>query len=106
MVQEDSDRSAADSDLDERIRALSHSARRQILRICASEFVLAGDIANTIDLAPASVSEHLKVLRKTGLMELRRTGTMWLYRTDTVRLRAVLQAMTKDVAVTTESESK
>jgi DNA-binding transcriptional ArsR family regulator len=35
-----------------------------------------------IALAPASVSEHLKVLRKSGLLELDKRGRFWMYRAD------------------------
>jgi DNA-binding transcriptional ArsR family regulator len=41
-------------------------------------------------LAPASVSEHLKVLRKTLLLELDVNGRFWLYRTNPAVLRAVI----------------
>jgi DNA-binding transcriptional ArsR family regulator len=40
-------------------------------------------------LAAASVSEHLKVLRKTGLVVLERQGRFRLYRTDPSCVRAV-----------------
>jgi DNA-binding transcriptional ArsR family regulator len=40
-------------------------------------------------LALASVSEHLKVLRKTGLLRLEKEGRYWFYRTDS---RVVLAA--------------
>lgn len=84
-------------DLDELVRALANSTRRHILRMCSDRFVSAGGLAAEIDLAPASVSEHLKVLRKTGLVELERTGTKWLYRTDTDRLDAVLTELANDL---------
>lgn len=83
-----------DSDeIDHLVRAVSNGTRRQILRLCADGFVSAGDIAAHIDLALASVSEHLKVLRKTELVELEREGTRWLYATNTKRLSDVLSAL-------------
>ncbi len=84
-------------ELDELVRALSNSTRRQILRMCTGRFVSAGDIAAEIDLALASVSEHLKVLRKTELVELERSGTKWLYRTDVGRIERVLLALTNEL---------
>ena len=90
---------AAD-ELDELVRALSNTTRRRILRICRDRFVSAGDIATEIDLALASVSEHLKVLRKTGLVELRRVGTRWLYRTDSARVDDVFDALRADLHAT------
>jgi DNA-binding transcriptional ArsR family regulator len=46
-----------------------------------------------IDLAPASVSEHLKVLRKSGLLELDKRGRFWMYRTNAAALRAAATAL-------------
>jgi DNA-binding transcriptional ArsR family regulator len=46
-----------------------------------------------IDLAPASVSEHLKVLRKSGLLVLDKRGRFWMYRTDTATLREAAAAL-------------
>jgi DNA-binding transcriptional ArsR family regulator len=87
-----------DSDeLDQLLRAVSNGTRRQILRLCADGFVSAGDIAAHIDLALASVSEHLKVLRKTELVELERDGTRWLYATSTARLSEVLSALRREL---------
>ena len=86
-----------DSDLDELVRALSNATRRRILRICDQGFVSAGDIAAEIDLALASVSEHLKVLRKTELVELERIGTRWRYRTNSTRLLVILSALRADL---------
>jgi DNA-binding transcriptional ArsR family regulator len=48
-----------------------------------------------IDLAPASVSEHLKVLRKSGLLELDKRGRFWMYRTNQAALRDAARALGK-----------
>jgi DNA-binding transcriptional ArsR family regulator len=42
----------------------------------------AGALAAASGLSAASVSEHLKVLRKTGLVVLERQGRFRLYRTE------------------------
>ena len=42
----------------------------------------AGELAAASGLSAASVSEHLKVLRKTGLVVLERQGRFRLYRTE------------------------
>jgi DNA-binding transcriptional ArsR family regulator len=88
-----------DAELDELVKAVANATRRHILRLCAGGFVPAGDIAARIDLAPASVSEHLKVLRKTGLVVLRRVGTQWLYQTDAETVAGVLAALAADLDV-------
>lgn len=65
--------------------------------MCADGFVSAGDVATDIDLSLASLSEHLKVLRKTGLVDLEREGTRWLYRTNDDRVGQVLDALQFDL---------
>jgi len=40
------------------------------VRACTRQPHTAGDLAEMVGLAPASVSEHLKVLRKTGILVL------------------------------------
>ncbi|MEM8904666.1 MAG: metalloregulator ArsR/SmtB family transcription factor [Actinomycetota bacterium] len=92
----------APDDLDELVRAVSNSTRRRILRLCVDRHIPAGSIASEIDLAPASVSEHLKVLRKTGLVELERTGTSWRYRTDRARTAVVLERLAADLPTSGE----
>ena len=58
---------AEPEDLDELVRALASPHRRSILRLVWAGERGAGELAQRLDLAPASVSEHLRVLRKTGL---------------------------------------
>ena len=72
--------------LDELLRALAHPARRQILAVAAAAPVSAGTLARTLGLANATTSEHLKVLRKTGLVTMTVQGTWRLYRTDHERV--------------------
>ena len=49
----------------------------------------AGELAAASGLSAASVSEHLKVLRKTGLVVLERRGRFRLYRTEPSSVLAV-----------------
>ncbi len=68
--------------LDERLRALAHPVRRRLVTACMAEPQPAGRLVELTGLAPASVSEHLKVLRKTGLLVLEARGRFRLYSTD------------------------
>ncbi len=67
--------------LDERLRALAHPVRRQLVAACRDPQPAGALVAET-GLAPASVSEHLKVLRKCGLLVLEVRGRSWIYTTD------------------------
>jgi ArsR family transcriptional regulator, repressor of sdpIR and other operons len=68
--------------LDERLRALAHPVRRRLVTACLAAPRPAGELVELTGLAPASVSEHLKVLRKSGLLVLEVRGRYWLYSTD------------------------
>lgn len=73
-------------DLDEILRALSHKDRRRFVVACLDEAKAAGELAALSELSLATVSEHLKVLRKSGLLTLDKQGRFWLYRTDRERM--------------------
>lgn len=79
--------------LDERLRALAHPVRRLLVAECLDAPRTAGFLVGQCGLAPASVSEHLKVLRKTGLLVLDRDGRFWRYRTDPELVRATSRAL-------------
>jgi DNA-binding transcriptional ArsR family regulator len=76
---------------DELLRALAHPARREILRQCWDAPASAGALSTALELAPASTSEHLKVLRKSGLVVLTKDGTFRWYQADRQRVAAVSQ---------------
>jgi DNA-binding transcriptional ArsR family regulator len=73
-------------DLDELLRAVASRHRRRILFEVWGRERGAGELTEQLGLAPASVSEHLKSLRKTGLVTMRIDGTYRLYRACPERL--------------------
>lgn len=51
-------------------KALGHPARIKLLRILSAKGVcISGDLAEAIDLAPSTVSEHLRILKEAGLVQ-------------------------------------
>lgn len=60
----------------------------------------AGSIAEMIDLAPASVSEHLKVLRKAGLVDVEKIGTSWIYRANQSAIQQLTTLLQNEFPVT------
>ena len=51
-------------------KALGHPARVRILRILLEHDVcVAGELADQIDLAQSTVSQHLKILKESGLIK-------------------------------------
>ncbi len=61
--------SEADEELASLAKALGHPARVQILRLLARrEACICGDIVDELPLAQSTVSQHLKVLKESGLI--------------------------------------
>jgi DNA-binding transcriptional ArsR family regulator len=88
---------------DERLRALAHPVRRDLFAACVTEAQPAGALVERTGLAAASVSEHLKVLRKTGLLVLESRGRFRLYTADPEIVREVAVALTAWVDELTSS---
>jgi len=61
-------------------QALAEPRRRAILRLLTGPEMAAGDIAARFDVTRTAISQHLRVLRDTGLVSERREGTRRLYR--------------------------
>ncbi len=78
-----------DDQTDATLRALSHPVPRELVRACLRSPRSAGDLTDLVALAPASVSEHLRVLHTSGLLELERDGRFRMYRTNATVVRQV-----------------
>jgi DNA-binding transcriptional ArsR family regulator len=68
------------ADLDAVLLALRAPARREILALIWDRELAAGEIAAAFSLTPATISEHLAVLRNAGLVDMTRAGTSRRYR--------------------------
>ena len=82
-----------DIELDQVLRALSHPDRRQFVLACRDNPRAAGELAEMSSLSLATVSEHLKVLRTSGLLVLDKQGRNWFYKTDPAVLSATLKQL-------------
>ena len=60
-------------------RALSDPTRREVLRLLRDGDLSAGEIAERFPLARSTLSEHLAVLKVTGLVVTERQGTSIRY---------------------------
>ena len=85
--------------LDDAVRAVGHPGRRAMLRLVRDEEHTATDLAAAAGLSPSAASQHLKVLRDTGLLDVRVDAQRRLYRANLARLaevRAVLDDLWSD----------
>lgn len=69
--------------------ALSDPTRRQIIEQLSAGECAFGDLASQFDISRPAVSQHLKVLRKTGLVSVRRDAQRRIYRLEAAGLRDV-----------------
>jgi ArsR family transcriptional regulator len=58
----------ADEELASLAKALAHPVRVQIVRMLARGTCVCGEIVHELPLAQSTVSQHLKILKKAGLI--------------------------------------
>jgi DNA-binding transcriptional ArsR family regulator len=99
--------------MDAAIAALVEPRRRQILALIRDEERTAGAIAAQFDVTRPAISQHLAVLRASGLVTERREGTRRWYRArpeGTAELRAWLDTFWDDglarLAIAAEAEER
>ncbi|MFL5911554.1 MAG: ArsR/SmtB family transcription factor [Gaiellaceae bacterium] len=59
--------------------AIAQPKRREILQLLADRELSVGEIASRFDVTQPAISQHLKVLKESGLVSERRDGTRRLY---------------------------
>jgi len=79
--------------------ALSQETRldafRQLVRR-APDGLAAGDLARDLDVPPSTLSSHLAILERAGLVRSKRQGRIILYCADLGGTRAMLEFLVKD----------
>jgi DNA-binding transcriptional ArsR family regulator len=63
----------------ETFEAIAQPKRREILQLLADRELSVGEIASRFDVTQPAISQHLKVLKESGLVNERRDGTRRLY---------------------------
>jgi ArsR family transcriptional regulator, arsenate/arsenite/antimonite-responsive transcriptional repressor len=77
------DECGMDELLAERLKALAHPARLEILRVLAARGTcVCGEVVKVMPLSQATVSQHLKVLKEAGLIRGRIDGKNSCYCLD------------------------
>ncbi len=61
------------------LKALSHPKRLEIIQLLREHELPVGEIQEMLDLPQANLSQHLQVLRKTGVVKTRRNGKQIYY---------------------------
>jgi DNA-binding transcriptional ArsR family regulator len=81
------------------IRAIAERHRREIVRLVRDTELTAGQIASHFEVSRPAVSQHLRILKDSGLVTERRQGTRRYYRARVeglAELRAFLEVFLGD----------
>ena len=79
--------------MDSALKAISSPTRRRILTLVWDRERSSGDIARRAGLSAPAASQHLKVLKKAGLVDVRVDGQHRLYRARPETLQGLRQAL-------------
>jgi DNA-binding transcriptional ArsR family regulator len=79
--------------IDAALVALSHPARRELIRFCVESERSAGELGELVRLRQPATSQHLRTLRDAGLLIVRRDGNRRFYRVDFARLAGIRAAL-------------
>ncbi len=74
-------------------RALDDNTRRQILLLLREKDMTAGEIADNFDISKPSISHHLELLKKAGLVTSEKRGQFVNYSINTTVLEEIIQWM-------------
>lgn len=91
------------------LRALAEPRRLAILRLIRRREMRAGQIAENFNTTRSAISQHLRVLTKSGLLAERRRGTSRLYRLRLegfAELRSMLDTFWEDALARLKSEAE
>jgi ArsR family transcriptional regulator len=81
------------------LAALAQSTRLEVFRLLAKhepDGLAAGDIARTLAVPQNTMSSHLAILSRAGLVSAQRISRSIVYRADLARFQAVVLFMLKD----------
>ena len=62
------------------LRVLAHAQRLRIVELLMDRKMSVGELADTLDLAPNAVCQHLNHMRAHGILDCRRDGRTAFYR--------------------------
>ncbi len=80
--------------LADQLKALGHPARLQIIqRLKALETPCCGEVCDCLPLAQSTVSQHLDVLKKAGLVISRQVGNRSCFSLNHQAIRSVSEAV-------------
>jgi len=75
------------------LKALAHPDRLTVLCRLAEGEASVGQLNEQVDLSQSALSQHLAVLRRSGVVDTRREGQMIHYRLADAKVQRILEAI-------------
>ena len=72
-------------------KALNDETRRQILTMLRKKDMSAGEIADQFNISKPSISHHLEILKRAGLVSSEKQGQFIIYSVNTTIIDDLLQ---------------
>jgi DNA-binding transcriptional ArsR family regulator len=72
-------------------KALNDETRRQILAMLRKKDMSAGEIADQFNISKPSISHHLEILKRAGLVTSEKQGQFIIYSVNTTLIDDLLQ---------------
>ena len=69
--------------------AIADLTRRQILTLIQNQERSVSDLVSHFEISQPAISQHLKILRSTGIVKVRKHGRQRLYQVDFQRLKGI-----------------
>ena len=79
--------------LNQAFKALNDPTRREILELLQKKDLTAGEIADNFSMTAPSISHHLDILKRAGLIESEKQGQFILYSLNTTVLDDIMKWM-------------
>ncbi|MFT4204100.1 MAG: autorepressor SdpR family transcription factor [Chitinophagaceae bacterium] len=76
-------------------KALNDETRRQILELLRPEDLSAGEIAAHFDMTAPSISHHLDLLKRAGMVDARKQGQQIIYSLNTTVVDEIISWLFK-----------
>lgn len=80
--------------LNDAFKALNDATRREILELLKKSDLTAGEIVERFDMTGPSISHHLEILKRAGLIEGRKEGQFITYSINMTVVDDILSWMT------------
>lgn len=77
--------------LDLAFKALNDKTRREILELLRKKDLTAGEIAEQFDMSFPSISHHLELLKRAGLIESEKQGQFIMYSLNTTVIDDIMK---------------